>query len=121
MNLNKSPENHSLLSKRRNKLLAKKTKSEKWIELILHFLGEHYMPQKGFLSENTHYIVDFYLPKRKKLCLEIDGGYHTMQAQKEYDARRTFYLEEARGFRVLRLTNEEALEMDGPKLLEFIS
>jgi acetyl-CoA synthetase len=40
------------------------------------------------------------------LTIEVDGGYHHTQEQKEYDAARTKYLSEL-GFTELRFTNEE--------------
>lgn len=49
------------------------------------------------------FIVDFYCPEYR-LVIEIDGAVHTTQA--EYDEVRTEWLE-ARGYRVLRFTNQE--------------
>jgi very-short-patch-repair endonuclease len=53
------------------------------------------------------FIADFYC-HNKKLIIEIDGGYHDIPEQKEYDEGRTFLLEE-RGFRIIRFKNEEIL------------
>jgi very-short-patch-repair endonuclease len=49
------------------------------------------------------FIVDFYCPEHR-LVIEIDGAVHTTQV--EYDEVRTEWLE-ARGYRVLRFTNQE--------------
>lgn len=52
------------------------------------------------------YIVDFVCLSRR-LILELDGGQHA--DQKEYDARRTSWLE-SQGFEVLRFWDHEVLQ-----------
>jgi len=49
------------------------------------------------------YIVDFYC-HAKALVVEVDGDIHDLQ--QDYDAERSSYLI-ARGFRVLRVTNDD--------------
>lgn len=117
--LNTSPENQSLLAKRRNELLARQTPAERHIEKLLCELGEKHIPQKGFFTHGSHFIVDFYLPKRRKLCLEIDGEYHAQQLA--YDVARDRFLTDVRGFRVRRITNRHALRMDAADLKAFIN
>jgi len=68
------------------------------------------MFQKGFIGKFNHVIVDFYLPKHK-LCIEIDGGYHNTEEQKKKDTNRDNYLIKMRRFRVVHLTNEEAISI----------
>jgi very-short-patch-repair endonuclease len=51
------------------------------------------------------FIVDFYCP-RLRLILELDGVPHTDATRVSYDAARTTFLE-ARGYRVMRLRNQE--------------
>lgn len=63
------------------------------------------------------YIADF-ICLDKKLILEIDGGYHYCEEQKEEDQTRTSNLEKM-GFRVLRFTNEQIL-CDPDKTLQTI-
>lgn len=53
------------------------------------------------------YIVDFYC-HRKRLAIEVDGGYHKDEAQRQYDERRTEHII-ASGVRELRFTNEEVI------------
>jgi len=115
--MNKTPENCSLLSKRRNQLIKRATPAEQHIIRLLDVIGIDYIFQKGFLNDRSHYIVDFYFPRPFKLCLEIDGDYHKDPQQQKYDARRDRYLKEVRGFKVLRISNEEAFLMQ-PKELE---
>lgn len=52
-----------------------------------------------------NYIVDFYCPKLK-LIIEIDGYQHFYEEKREYDNKRTEYLENL-GYRVLRFENTE--------------
>ena len=52
-----------------------------------------------------NYIVDFFCPKLK-LIIEIDGYQHFYKENKEYDNKRTDYLESL-GFYVLRFENTE--------------
>jgi len=51
------------------------------------------------------YIVDFVCPE-KRLIVEVDGGHHAVQVEK--DARRAAWLE-AEGFQLLRFWNTEVL------------
>ena len=53
------------------------------------------------------YIVDFCCRERK-LIVEVEGGIHEQPEQKEYDATRFEELN-VRGFRVLRVSNQEVL------------
>ena len=52
-----------------------------------------------------NYILDFYC-QAKNLAVEIDGGHHAKPEEREYDRRRTEYLN-AVGIRVIRFWNEE--------------
>lgn len=52
------------------------------------------------------YIVDFYC-HAKALVIEVDGDIHDLQ--RDYDQERSGYLE-ARGFRILRVSNDDVKE-----------
>ena len=54
------------------------------------------------------YIVDF-ICLQERIIVEADGGYHTTEEQKFYDAERTRVLNDI-GFEVMRFTNEEITE-----------
>ncbi len=54
------------------------------------------------------YILDFYCHKAK-LGVELDGGYHDMPQQKEYDAKRTAILQDA-GISLVRFRNEAVIQ-----------
>jgi cyclase len=51
------------------------------------------------------FIADFYC-HRAKLIIEVDGGYHQIPEQYEYDQNRDHELDEL-GLKVLRFTNEQ--------------
>lgn len=63
----------------------------------------------GFKIRRQHAISQFiadFICLEKKLIIEIDGEIH--EEKKDYDAGRTFMLEEI-GYRVIRFTNEEVI------------
>ena len=101
-------EKQSLCSKRQNKLKKYATTAELIFKDKLDQLEIRYLFQKGFIKGKNFCIVDFYLPKPYKICIEVDGGYHNEPEQIIRDNNRTFYLEKQRGMKVIRFTNEEA-------------
>jgi very-short-patch-repair endonuclease len=63
----------------------------------------------GYKIRRQHVIEDFiadFVCLSKRLIIEIDGRIHDFQ--KEYDAMRTFVLNE-KGYKVIRFTNDEVL------------
>lgn len=58
----------------------------------------------------SNYIADFFCYELQ-LVIEVDGGYHQKQDQKEEDEKRTKFLM-GKGIKVFRLTNEEVLNID---------
>lgn len=64
--------------------------------------GAHFRKQHAIGT----YIVDFFCAK-SKLVIEVDGDSHAEQA--EYDVERTKWLNEEKGYRVIRFTNCEVL------------
>ena len=85
-----------------------------WQHLIGGQMGEHFRRQHPIAG----YIPDFVCLK-KKLIIEIDGGYHLVGEQPEKDEERTAWLE-SEGFEVIRFTNEEVL-FDIEAVLETIA
>ena len=51
------------------------------------------------------FILDFYSPEIR-LAIEVDGGYHTKESQKEYDIARQRVIESLE-IEFLRFTNDE--------------
>ena len=74
--LNLSPANMSLAMRRANRLVKRATPPEKHIKGLLEAMGENFTFQKVFCTTRRFFIVDFYLPRPHKLCLEIDGPSH---------------------------------------------
>jgi very-short-patch-repair endonuclease len=53
------------------------------------------------------FIADFYCHKAK-LVIEVDGGIHDCEENKEYDENRSYEFEEL-GLKIIRFTNEDVL------------
>lgn len=94
-----------VLFKRLAKLKKYPTESEIKMKDILDKLGIRYIFQKAFIAGDYFCIVDFYIPKPHKICLEVDGKYH--DDIKSKDKRRDSYLEDFRGFSVIRVPNDK--------------
>lgn len=73
-----------------------------WYHLRNRHLSDHKFRRQ---HEIDHDIVDFVCPDAM-LVVELDGGQHA--EQQEYDDHRTTHLQ-AKGYRVLRFWNNEAL------------
>jgi very-short-patch-repair endonuclease len=67
---------------------------------------------KGLKFRRQHpvsiFILDFYCHE-KKLAIEVDGGIHQSEDQREWDENRSFELNEL-GITVLRFKNEEVID-----------
>ena len=77
------------------------------------FLWNHfpYIQFKNLRFKRQHpilYFVAEYYCHKAKLIIEVDGGYHKLLQQFEYDKNRDSELVEL-GLKVLRFTNEEVL------------
>jgi very-short-patch-repair endonuclease len=55
----------------------------------------------------SYFVADFYC-HAARLIIELDGAFHDAVDQSEYDANRTYMLEEL-GLRVIRFRNEEVV------------
>lgn len=95
----------TLFSRVKN-LREKATPSELLFKTKLDSLKIKYIFQKSFIVGNNYCIVDFYLPKPYKTCIEIDGEYHSTPTQIKRDFNRDVYLR-SRGFKVIRIPNDE--------------
>lgn len=82
------------------------TEAEAALEPAIAALGERYRHQYPFWD--FKYFADFALLDRK-LIIEVDGDSHDRPAQKEKDLQHELKVLEL-GWRVVRLTNEAALE-----------
>ena len=70
-----------------------------------HIILKHIKPR--FIRQKIigYYIVDFYCPKLK-LIIEIDGEQHYIDENKDYEERRTGFLEKS-GYKLLRFYNSD--------------
>lgn len=118
MKLNTSAENHSRMLRTQNENRRDITPSEKHVMELLEELGERYIFEKAVFATHSFFLIDFYLPRPRKLCLEIDGLYHKDQVW--YDNQRDKFLCEDRKMKVLRITNEVADKMTASELLNKI-
>ena len=113
-------EKQKTLFSRIKQLKENATEAELIFKGKLDALGIYYIFQKGFIEGDNYCIVDFYLPRPHRLCIEIDGGYHEEKSQKIRDMSRNRYLTWHRKFHVLHLTNEEALSITVLELRELL-
>jgi cyclase len=95
-----------ILFKLAKELRINETEAEKYLWVFLsksQFHGHRFKRQHPVL----YFIADFYCHETK-LVIEIDGGYHRIPEQYEYDKNRDYELTEL-GITVIRFTNEEVL------------
>lgn len=97
----------ALIFQRARVLRYKETPAEK--ELWKHLKGKKL---DGFKFRRQHpidrYILDFYCHE-KKLVVELDGGYHEDELQKQHDENRTVHLQSV-GLKVIRFQNKEVFQ-----------
>ena len=99
--------NRSSLKARRKELRKNQTDSER---IIWQRLRNKQLNNLKFFRQYSFgiYILDFYCPAIR-LVIELDGGQHMKEENKEYDQQRSSYLE-ANGIKVLRFWNNEVFE-----------
>ncbi len=101
-------ERRKLLGERADWLRAHMTLAE---ERLWHHLKQGH-PTRAHLWTAQKvigwFIVDFHCA-RKRLVIEVDGGYHETMEQLVKDARRDESLKKA-GYRVLRVTNSDVMD-----------
>jgi very-short-patch-repair endonuclease len=102
---------HSLCSKRCRELKGKATTSELLFREILEKNNIKFQFQKGFIAGNNFCIADFYLPKPKKIVIEIDGKYHENKSQINRDKNKDEYYKR-RGFKVIHIENDKIIDFD---------
>jgi very-short-patch-repair endonuclease len=105
-----------LLAERQVRLKINATPSEKKVFELLTKIGIDFFFQKGFISKGGFCIVDFYLPRPYRICIEIDGGYHNTEKQQRRDYCRENYLSGKRKLKILRIKNEDVVTMTASKL-----
>ncbi|MBI4810284.1 MAG: endonuclease domain-containing protein [Ignavibacteriales bacterium] len=88
-------------------LRKRSTISEK---ILWERLRRHQLDGLKFKRQNHigRYIVDFFCSELN-LIIELEGGIHEKEIQKEYDVVRFEELE-SRGFKILRIKNDEVID-----------
>ena len=103
----KTTRNAPILKQRRQELRRNQTEAEKtfWVHVRSRsFLGLRFFRQYSV----GPYILDFYCPKAN-IAVELDGGQHSLDECREYDAARSAFLM-AHGIEVMRFWNHEVLQ-----------
>jgi very-short-patch-repair endonuclease len=118
VNLNLLPDNVSLMMRRKKENQSLPTPAEAHVIRLLDLLGEKYVFEKGLLTGDRFYIVDFYFPKPRKLCLEVDGKYHN--DRRAYDERRDSFIRNKRKMNMVRITNERAMGLDLDDMIKLL-
>ena len=87
---------------------------------LWNFLSEKQVLNVRFKRQHPvfYFVADFYC-HRAKLIIEVDGGYHKVSEQYEYDANRDAELAKF-GLKVLRFTNEQVF-LNTEKVIEKIT
>ncbi len=112
--------NKSTVTERVQNLRRRATPAEKEFNRKLkEVCPVRYQFQRGFVKGGYYAIVDFHIPSRK-ICIEIDGGYHNNPEQQKKDKKRDDWLTNVRGQRVIRITNERAFEIELHEITEMI-
>ena len=96
---------------RRLDLLRRQTQAEKHFATLLRGFSVIFRAQwVMFLDDLRYRIVDFYLPRPYRLCIEIDGSCHDIKSTKSYDDwKDTKLITKHRRFRIVRFTNQQVL------------
>ena len=113
-------EKQKTLFQRQKQLRDNPTSAESAFKEKLDFLRIKYIFQKGFIQGNNYVIVDFYLPKPYKTCIEISSNYHFHESQELRDHQRDVYLQN-RNFKVIHFINDEAVNMTAAEILAVIN
>ena len=101
-----NPVNYEVLKENAKNRRKNPTEAENflWQNLQNKQLGEYKFRREHIIGDC---IADF-VCLSKQLIIEVDGGYHNEENQKELDQARTEYLKQ-KGFKVIRFTNEDVL------------
>lgn len=110
-----------VVGKRVSELRRRATKAERIFKRKLtQAIKVKFQFQRGFIKGGYFAIVDFHIPSRR-ICIEIDGGYHDTPEQKRKDHHRDSWLRDVRKQRVIRLTNKQAEAMTVDEIKELVA
>ena len=98
---------HNFLHKKAKQLKKRPTAAEVVFERKLKELNIPYKTQWPYIAGGLCGICDFCLPELF-VIIEIDGGYHLEEEQKQTDDIKDFVCENQLKAKILRLTNNQA-------------
>jgi very-short-patch-repair endonuclease len=98
--------NKKVLITQRKQLRNNATQAEK---MLWYELKNNQLAGRKFRRQHSvgNYILDFYCPE-ERLAIELDGEQHEDDKQKEYDKKRTEYLNGLK-IKVIRLKNTDVI------------
>lgn len=102
------------LERRKTKLRINATEHELFFQYNLKRLKIKHQFQKGVIDKDHFMIPDFFIPSLN-MVVELDGGYHYSSKQQYRDYYKDKHYEE-RGFRILRMKNEDVYNFDFDEL-----
>jgi len=107
----KTTRNAPILKQRRQELRRNQTEAEK--TFWAHVRSRSFQGLRFFRQYSIGpYILDFYCPKAN-IGVELDGGQHSLDEHREYDAVRSAFLR-GHGIEVMRFWNHDVLQnIDG--------
>lgn len=115
------PLRQSLLSLRQKRLRRYMTAAERRILSLFRTNHVKVIPQKGFMTNNAFFIVDFYIPRRR-IVIEIDGSVHDNPQQKSRDAWKDLFLKKEKHIRkIIRISNSRAFSIMPTELMALIN
>lgn len=95
----------------RKNLKRDATSAEKHFKKKLDSYDIRFKFQKYFYNETFQCIIDFFIKTGNvKICVEIDGGYHSTDRQARKDEYRSDWLRKQRDCKIIRFDNEEVFE-----------
>lgn len=98
----------------RRPTIAESVLASKLTNLSISYESQYVVDYKGIAA-----IYDFYLPNCRVL-IEVDGGYHNSKDQQQTDRIKDFIAEKKLRRNMLRLTNQEVIEIDEEDLRQLI-
>ncbi|NJD23716.1 MAG: endonuclease domain-containing protein [Melioribacter sp.] len=98
--------NKKILITQRKQLRNNATQAEK---MLWYELRNSQLDKRKFRRQHSvgNYILDFYCPEAR-LAIELDGGQHENNKQKEYDQKRTEFLNGLK-ITVIRFKNTDVI------------
>jgi very-short-patch-repair endonuclease len=98
--------NKKVLITQRKQLRNNATQAEK---ILWYELKNNQLAGRKFRRQHSvgNYILDFYCPE-ERLAIELDGEHHEEDEQKEYDQKRTEYLDGLK-IKVVRFKNTDVI------------